>query len=96
MRTSGGSGEIDPDNPPYNPELELDTWTRGLRATVAGETVSLDWDSATGAKGYNIESTTNLLDPESWHRIGWQTNATPAEVDAPHDAQPLFYRIRVW
>ena len=94
--TGGGSGEIDPDNPPYNPELELDTWTRGLRATVAGDTVSLDWDSATGAKGYNIESTTNLLDPESWHRIGWQTNASPAEVDAPNDAQPLFYRIRVW
>jgi hypothetical protein len=94
--TGGGSGEIDPDNPPYNPDLELDTWTRGLRATVAGGSVSLDWDPATGAKGYNIESTTNLLDPDSWHRIGWQTNAAPAEVDAPDDAQPLFYRIRVW
>ena len=94
--SGGGSGEIDPDNPPYNPDLELDTWTRGLRATVAGGTVALDWDPATGAKGYNIESTTNLLDPDSWRRIGWQTNAVPAEVDAPDDALPLFYRIRVW
>ena len=94
--SGGGSGELDPDNPPYNPDLELDTWSRELRVSVTGNTVSLDWDPATGAKGYNIEATTNLLDPASWHRIGWQTNDAPAEVDASEEAQPIFYRIRVW
>ena len=96
VTTGGGSGEIDPDNPPANPDLRLDTWKRDLRATVTDGTVSLDWDPATGAKGYNIESTTDLLDPSGWHRIAWQTNAAPAQVDAPDDDQPLFYRIRAW
>ena len=60
--------------------------------------IQLDWESVTGAWGYNLEATTNLLDPDGWRRIGTDTDGTcstnlPA---APEGDTPVYYRLRVW
>ena len=97
VTTSSASGEIDPDNPPYNPALELPSEPWEVRATLNadGSSVSLNWDAVPGARGYNVEACTDLREG-AWTRVDTQmgsTNSAPSAVDGDG---PVFYRVRVW
>ena len=97
VTTAGAAAEIDPDNPPANPNLQMPVQWNLSASAVAGGQVQLEWDAVQGALGYNLEATTNLLDPSSWHRIGTDTNgACSTNILPAADGVGIFYRLRAW
>lgn len=89
-------GGIDLDNPPYNPSLQKPAgWSLG--ATLSSTTLALDWEAVEGARGYNVESTTNLFETNSWRRIDTLYDADGFDlIPAFTNDGPIYYRLRVW
>jgi hypothetical protein len=93
--SGGGSAPFDPYNPPDNPNLQPSAkWEVG--ATLTNDRVELEWSPVTGAKGYIVESRTDMMSG-SWQPVCWTNNPRAITIDIDDESDDtVFYRLRAW
>ena len=96
VTTAGGGEEpFVPEKPPYNPDLQPSAgWKVG--ATLTNNRVELGWSPVRGAKGYIVESRTDMMSG-SWQPICWTNDPSAITIDIGNEgADNVFYRLRAW